>query len=84
MNVMPETLIPLAIARGIRLRCQSGAEATVPIPAFHAPQACFNCGKQWPASALQELAGMLAWIKESTANGKVSVELLLVGLDAKP
>lgn len=80
---MPETLIPLASARGIRLHCQCGAEATVPIPAFHAPQTCFNCGKPWTSSTIQELAGMLAWIKEACAGGNVSVELVLIGQDAK-
>jgi hypothetical protein len=80
---MSEALIPLAQTRGIRLRCPCGAEATVPIPAFHAPQSCFNCGKPWPSSSLLELAGMLGWVKEASGSGKVSVELLLVGPDAK-
>lgn len=81
---MPDTTIHLSQARGVRIRCTCGAEATVPVGAANAPAQCFNCAKPWPAPAVQELAGMLAWVKQASGNGKVSVDLLLLGPDNPP
>lgn len=80
---MPETLIPLSSARGIRLCCPCGAESTVPAGAINAPHLCFNCNAPFPHSAVKELTDLLKWVKESSASGKVKIELLLVGQDTK-
>lgn len=77
---MPETLIHLTSAKGIRIRCRCGAEATVPVGAVRAPNACFNCSSPWPDQAVKELTRLLAWLRQDEAD--VRVDLVLVGEEA--
>jgi hypothetical protein len=55
----------------------------VPAGAINAPHLCFNCNAPFPYSAVKELTDLLKWVKESSASGKVKIELLLVGQDTK-
>lgn len=75
---MTETLISLSSARGIRMRCQCGAEATVPVSALHAPASCFNCSEPWPDKAVKELCRLLGWIQKG-GEGGIKIELVLIG-----
>lgn len=76
---MSETLIPLSQSTGIRILCQCGAEATVPVGALRAPNACFNCSAAWPDTAVKELTRLLAWLREDA-----SIRVGLVLVESKP
>ena len=73
---MPETLINLSSATGLRIRCKCGAEATIPVGALRAPNACFNCSAPWPDQAAKDITRLLAWLRQDDS---VVVDLVLVG-----
>lgn len=77
-DAMTETLMPIRDATGLRIRCRCGAEATVPVGAARAPNACFNCSAVWPDQAVKEITRLIGWLNEDDS---IRVDLVLVGAD---